>query len=276
MRYSTHGTGGSSRWHARLGAAASVLALAALMARPATAGIVNVQSVLSSEAEEGVSGSVTGAMDWRTGTVDRLVFSLAPVVRYRTGDHLFLAYGSTEYDDSADIAKVFGHVRYRYALSERITGEVFTQSEYDEKRALTLRTLAGAGPLFHLFEQDDLRLSWGVAYMLEYEEINEAKATRTPEVTGLQHRVSSYLTGSYALADKLQLVETIYVQPLITGPSNVRLHNDSSIVISLSKQLSFNTTFSLSYDTDPPYETDDPPSAAELDTALKSSITYQF
>lgn len=271
-----HSTDGNHQRHARLCATASVLALAVLLARPAAAGIVNVQSVLATEAEEGLSGSITGAMDWRTGTVDRLVFSLAPVMRYRTGDHLFLAYGSTEYDDSADIAKVFGHGRYRHALSERITGEVFTQAEYDEKRALTLRTLGGVGPLFHLFKRDDLRLSWGVAYMLEYEEINDDKATRVPDVTGLQHRISSYLTGSYALADNLQLVETIYVQPLITGPDNVRLHNDSSIVITISKQLSFNTTLALSYDTDPPYETDDPPSAAELDTALKSSITYQF
>lgn len=243
-----------------------------MASRPAAADIVNVQTVLSASADEGMSGSITGAMDLRKGNTSKLLFSVAPVARYRAGEHLFIAYGSGEYDDNSDIGKVFGHGRYRFRVHPRITAEVFAQGEYDQRRALELRALAGVGPLFHLFERDDLKLAWGVAYMLEHESYK-------PEVVvddGLQHRVSTYLTGSISLADNLQLAETVYFQPRLDAPRSVRFLNDSALIVTISSYLSFNTSFGLAYDGR--FETDpaDPAAIKGYDLTLKSSITVQF
>ncbi len=243
-----------------------------LASAPATAGIVNVQSVISVEAEEGLSGSVTGALDLRRGNTERFIFSLSPTLRYRIGPHLFITYGSGEYDeDNDDINKVFGHGRYRYQITPRLTGEFFTQVERTPGRSLDLRALAGIGPLVKIADSHGLRLSGAIAYMLEYEDVDDAVFIAGEEDPGLQHRISSYLTGSYVLADNLQLVETVYVQPLITDPNDVRLLNESQLSVTITSYLAFNASLNLAYDTRP-----SPAVNKKLDLQIKNSLTLQF
>ncbi|WP_199351160.1 DUF481 domain-containing protein [Haliangium ochraceum] len=258
--------------------AGSFVALLA-MAKPAAADIVNVISVVSVEAEEGLSGSVTGAVDFRRGNTTRLILSAAPVLRYRQGEHLFLSYGSGEYDEDNDtVRKIFGHARYRHAFTEQLTGEVFTQHETNPGRGQEYRGLVGVGPLYQLVDRDHVRLAGALAYMLEYELVDETTVTCPPEVPdcaddpGLQHRLSAYLTGSYAIADNLQVVETLYLQPLVTDPAgDFRLLNDAQISVLLTKFLAFNNALTVAYDSAP-----NPTINKNYDIALKSSITLQF
>ncbi|GAB4534661.1 MAG: hypothetical protein Tsb0020_50170 [Haliangiales bacterium] len=243
---------------------------------PATADIVNVQSVISVEAKEGPSGSVTGALDYRRGNTERFVASLSPTLRYRIGPHLFITYGTGEYSRNDNIKTIFGHGRYRYQLTSRLTGEFFTQLEANPRRALDRRALAGVGPLVKIAEGHGLRLSGAVAYMLEYEDIDDLALSSTEEEDpGLQHRISSYLTGSYQLADNLQLVETIYVQPLITDPNDVRLLNESQLSVAITSYLAFNASFTLSYDTEPNPIRENT-EGKRLNLQLKNSLTLQF
>lgn len=247
--------------------------LAALgVASPAGAGIVNVQSILATEADEGLSGSIAGSADWRTGNVDLLVLSAAPVARYRRRDHLLVGIVRGELGRSKGeriISRTFEHLRYRYQLHPRLVGEVFTQHEYDEFRRLELRALVGAGPLFHLLQADGYRLSWGVAYMLEYENLRD---DMQPDAgtTDLAHRASTYLTGSYELDDRVQLVETVYAQPRLTEASDLRLLNESQIIVKVTEAIGLTTALTVAWDNAPPAGIE------ELDTSLKSSITYSF
>lgn len=252
-------------------AAAVVVAILGFTA-PATAGIVNVQSILATEAEEGLSGSITGSADWRTGNVNLLVLSAAPVARYRRGNHLGLVIVRGELGRSNDvriISKTFEHLRYRYDLHPRLTLEAFTQHEYDRFRRLELRALAGAGPLIHLVRGDDYRLSWGLAYMLEYEKLRD-DTLPDAGATDLAHRASTYLTGSYELDERVQVVETFYAQPRITDAGDLRLLNDANLIFKITEEVGLTTTFSLSWDRKPPAGIE------KLDTGLKSSITYSF
>ncbi|WP_428263255.1 DUF481 domain-containing protein [Haliangium sp.] len=246
----------------------------AFVAGPATAGIVNVQSVVSAEAEEGLTGSVTASVDFRRGNTSRLVLSAAPVLRYRADRQVFIVYGSGEYDEDNDaIRKVFGHGRYRYIISPRLTAEVFTQGETNPGQGQDLRLLAGAGPLLQLLDSHGLRLAWGVAYMFEHERV-------TPDEDGLdaQHRVSSYLSSNYQLKDNLQLIETVYVQPRITDPGDLRLLNETQLSVSATTYLALNLSFNFAYDTEPSprFASDGVTEREKYDSALKMSLTVQF
>ncbi len=252
-----------------------LMAIAAALAHaplPARAGIVNVQSILTAEAEEGFSGAVSGSIDWRTGSTDLLLLSAAPVARYRQSDHLIIGIVRGELgrtDGQRIIARTFEHLRYRYQLRDWILAEVFTQHEYDDFRRLRLRALLGAGPKVDLFRGEHGGIGLGLAYMLEYEQLqddDEVDAGRTD----LAHRLSSYLVGTYDVDERLQLVETLYAQPRLTDASDLRLLSDSSLIVALSKAFSVTTTFSLSWDTETPA------SIVELETALKSAIAYTF
>lgn len=252
--------------------------LALMLTRPAAADIVNVVSVISVAPEEGLTGSLTGAIDARRGRASRLVLSASPVLRYRHGSHLFITYGSGEYDeDNEAINRLFGHARYRYRVTPRLIGEVFTQHETNPGVEQEYRGLVGAGPLFNLVQRKHGRVALGVAYMLEYELV-EDDVVCPPERPGcaadpgLQHRISSYLTANYQIDTNLQLVETLYVQPLATDPvSDFRLLNDIQIAVLVTKFLAFNTTLSWVYDRAP-----NPTIYERYDIVLKSSLTLQF
>lgn len=255
--------------------AATVLAATAALlvsSRPAAAGIVNVQSILATEAEEGLSGALTGSIDWRTGNTDYLFLSAAPVARYRAGDHLFIGILRADRKTSEGtelVSRLFEHGRYRYSFTDRLLGEVFAQHEFDEIRRLQVRALVGAGPKFDVFKGEGYSASFGVAYMLEYERLRDDMQVDAG-TDDLQHRISSYLLGHYEIDDRLQLVETFYVQPRLTDPNDIRFLNDSTLVVSVTKKLSFNTTFNVSFDNAPPATIE------KLDTALTSSVTYDF
>ena len=241
-------------------------------AQPAHAGIVNVQSILATEAGDGLSGSFTGSMDWRTGNTELLLLSAAPVARFRAGDHLLVGVVRGEFGTSGDnriIATTFEHLRYRYTISERLLGEVFAQHTYDQFKRLRLRALVGAGPKVDLVSRDDLRLSLGVAYMFEYQELRDDGAVDAGD-TEVAHRASSYLTGSYELDDRVQLVATVYAQPRLTDPGDVRFLQESQVVVQLTTTLSLKTSFIMAYDSTPPAE------IKQLDTALKTAISYEF
>lgn len=257
--------------------AACALALM-LPAAPAAADIVNVVSVISVEPEEGLSGSLTGALDLRRGRASRLVLSAAPVLRYRRQDHLFIGYGSGEYDEDNDtVNKLFGHARYRLRLMPRLIGEVFTQHETNPGLKQEYRGLLGLGPLFELVTRKTMRVAWGAVYMLEYELVaNDVVCPPAQpgcaEDPGLQHRISSYLTASYQLDDNLQLVDTLYVQPLVRDPlADFRLLNDAQLAVLLTRWVSVNTTLSWAYDRAP-----NPSIYQRYDVTLKSAITVQF
>jgi hypothetical protein len=88
--------------------------------------------------------------------------------------------------------------------------------------------------------------------------------------TDVQHRASSYVGLRYDIDDRLQLVETAYVQPRLTDPSDVRLLSESQLVVKVNSTLAFTTSFMIAYDAAPPA------AIKKRDTTLKSSITVNF
>lgn len=254
---------------------ALALILLAALSAPARAGIVNVQSALATDADEGVSGSVTGAADYRTGNTNLLLLSLAPVVRYRSGKHLVVGIARGEYGKTGDpldtfIKRTFAHARYRYRINQRLVGELFAQHALDEFVRLRTRALAGVGPKVDLVGGKRYDLDVGVAYMLEYELLSTDPMLADSGAGDLAHRASSYLALRVELDDRLQLIGTTYVQPRLTDTSDVRLLNEATLSLKVNARFAFSTSFIVAYDTAPP------DSIEKTDAALKSSVTVSF
>ncbi len=251
---------------------AFIVLAALLVPTESTAGIYNMQSILATEADEGLSGAISGSADWRKGNVDYLFLSATPLARYRAGDHLVIGMMRGDRKTSAGstiISNTLEHIRYRYTVSDRLLGEVFAQHTFDDIKRLNLRALLGAGPMITIVDGKSYALDLGVSYMLEYEKLRDDEFDDAG-VTDVQHRNSTYLTGHYEAKDRFQIAESVYIQPRLTGASDIRLLSESQLTFKITERLSYTTSFTIAYDSR------QPDNVKRLDTALRSSITFQL
>jgi hypothetical protein len=252
---------------------AAVLAVAIASSR-AEAQIVNVQSILGEDVREGFSFAIDASVDWRTGNVDLLLVSGAATIRYkRACDFVFLIvkgdYGRAGNPSNRFLARTFEHLRYRRALSPWLTVEAFGQHESDQFRRITLRALAGVGPRFALLDGSRLRVAAGLAYMIEHQRIRDDDLPDAADAT-IEHRVSTYLVAAVAANDQVKIVETIYAQPRVDAPGDLRVLSELSLLSRLSTRLTLKTAFVVAYDASPPL------SIEELDTTLQTALSASF
>ena len=248
--------------------------LVAVLARPASANIVNVLGSLAGEPEEGWSGSLTGTIDWRTGNVDLAQVGGSGTVRYRAGHYLGLLLLRGEYGKGEGTLlseKTFAHLRGRVDLDDcrRWLWEAFVQHEFDAFRRLEARAVAGTGPAVRLVDEPSTNLVVGLAYMLEYERFDD----REPADAGLRewnHRASSYATGMYKLDDRVAVTQTVYVQPRLDNPSDLWLLSETTLTTQLGKRLALQSSFVVAYDRSPPIGIE------TTDTALKTGLTLSL
>jgi len=253
--------------------------VAVLVAWPAEARaqIVNVQSLLGQDLPEGFSGNLDAGADWRTGNTELLLVQGAATLRYKHEDHLVFAIVRSAYsrvgsgDDAQQIiGNTFEHLRYRWKLSPRFTAEAFAQHEYDQFRRLQLRALVGAGPRVTLLQNPKAGLVFGVAYMLEQEQLSEKDGTTDGGSRYTASRMSTYLLFTSALNDVVTFVDTVYWQPRLGDPSDFRLLDETQLQVKLSEHFTFKTAFVLAHDASPPQTVE------KTDTALQTGVSVRF
>lgn len=248
------------------GGLACVLVL--LISRGAAAQIVNVQALFEEKADPGPSGSVELSADWRTGSTALFSIRGALVGQWRAEPHTWLAVVRGEYtfvNGERIVSRVLEHLRYRYRFSEWLAAESFLQHEFDEFRRLQARGLLGAGPHFTLKGTEDLGLVLGVAAMLEYEQLrHDGEPDAGRRWTDL--RVSSYALVRVKLMENVSLLETVYAQPRVARPSDIRLLNETALAVTPNAYLTLSLGFTLSYDAAPPA------TVSPLDTQLRTTL----
>ncbi len=250
---------GFSRWG---------LLLVWLHAASAAAQIVNVQALFDEDEAPGRSVSVDLGTDWRTGSTRLISLRGALLGQWRTKRHTWLGVIRGEYAFAANeriVSKLLEHVRYRNRFTERLSGEAFIQHEYDEFRRLHFRALLGAGPRVRVLTGKQATLVVGLALMLEHERIRrdsepDAGQQRTDP------RVSSYILGRLEFMENVFLVETLYVQPRVTNPADIRLLNDTVFEVKPNERLTVGIGFNLAFDNSPPV------SVPKLDTQLRTTV----
>jgi hypothetical protein len=245
-----------------------------LTAGTARAQIVNVQGALAKPPEaDGFVGQVEAKLDWREGNNPLFDIGGAGNVLVRQGPVLALALARGGYGTSRGLTltkKSFEHVRVRIELDCRWRWEAFAQHEYDQFRRLSLRALLGTGPAFQLLDTAPVGVLAGMSYLYETEQLDRRAGTLDAGESASAHRGSFYLTGHENLGEGVAIVETVYVQPRINRPSDLRVLGELAIVTKVSARLALKNSFVLAYDATPPDE------IKRLDTQLQVSLTLVF
>lgn len=157
------------------------------------------------------------------------------------------------------------HVRYRYGFTERLSGEVFLQHEFDKFRRIQFRALLGAGPRVRVLTDKQATLVVGLALMLEHERIRRDSEPDAGEFR-TDPRLSSYVLGRLEFMENVFLVQTLYAQPRVTNPADIRLLNDTIFEVKPNERLSVGIGFNLTFDNSPPL------GVPKLDTQLRTSV----
>jgi hypothetical protein len=233
--------------------------IAGLGAAPARAQIVNVQGALArAPAEDGAIGQIDLKFSWREGNNQLFDLGGAASVVVRRGSVLGLVLARGEYGTSRGFTlarKVFEHARTRIELDPQWRWEAFAQHEYDQFRRLSLRALAGTGPALQILDDKQFAVLAGAAYLYEIERLDTRRGTIDAGLGSTAHRASIYLTGHEepgAGGAGVSIIETIYVQPRIDHPGDLRVLGELAVVTRLSARIALKDSFVVAFDRTPP------------------------
>jgi hypothetical protein len=252
-----------------------VIALLILFAAAeARAQIVNVQGQLTKAPEtDKVIGQVEGKLDWREG--NNPIFQIGGVgsILVKRGKLLALVLAKGEYGRSQGVnlsKKTFEHLRLRYSFDGRWKWEAFLQHEFDRFRRLSVRAIAGTGPAVQIVNTKSFALLAGAAYVFEVEQLDERPGTIDAGESTIFHRASFYLTGLEKVGTHVSIVQTIYAQPRLGDPGDIRVLGELSVTTQLSKRIALTDSFTVAYDRTPP------DTIKKFDTSLTLGLLVSF
>ncbi len=235
-----------------------------------------------------LSGALEFDLSVRTGNVETLDVGVGGRVDHvgDTATTLFVRDGDLGWQGGRRYSNQgLAHLRQVYRRQFRVQPEFFVQSDYDKSRNLTFRGLLGAGfrtGLFStfrgllgagfrtgLFSNSAAQFWWGSAYMFEHERFELGAEDDHPERTSV-HRWSNYLSSRVRVEKTTAMAWTIYVQPRVDEPGDLRVLSEGDVELKLRRSLVLVTTARMRYDSRAPAKT------KSLDTALKSGIALKF
>jgi len=84
------------------------------------------------------------------------------------------------------------------------------------------------------------------------------------------HRISTYLAVTVGAGERVSLNNTVYVQPRIGEPDDVRVLEEAGLKVGLVGALSLKVALTVRYDGEPPAGVKD------LDTAVTNRLAWDF
>lgn len=231
----------------------SFILFLALIAAPLR-GQVNIESLRTLTDTLGWSGN-TGidASIW-TGNTDVQLLSGNARLNYRAGgwDTFLALKGEYGWNDGAAFSDGgLAHLRFIIDASGDTRVEFFLQTDYNNKRLLLFRSLAGGGLRFHILSDSALTLRYGIGAMFENERYRLPATARHP-IHPQEARLTSYLSARAALNDRTNLTSIVYYQPAVADMADYRILTESTLALTLSRLLDLTITFTLRHDQRPP------------------------
>lgn len=179
-------------------------------------------------------------------------------------------YSFTRLNDNRYINNAQGHLRFIRQHGPRTSFEVFGQYQFNEFIRLEDRFLFGGGGRFALVRAERTEVFVGTGYMLEREDLDLPVAL--PDARSSEHhRATNYLTVRYNSEDeRLRLVQTLYAQPRLDRPEDIRLLSETSFEIQLVRRLALAINLNVAHDSKPPT------GIKKTDVVLSNSLRYSF
>ncbi len=206
---------------------------------PAHAQIVNTETLFRNIADDPLALTAGGTVDIQQGNTQLLVLEFDAGGRFRRGAHEVLLNGAHAQSSASEKQignKSFGHLRYRYWLSNFVQAEAFGQLAQDRFRLISLRTLAGLGPRFIPFKNKMFEWAIYCAYFYEVERVDGS----VDFPNGKTRKTNRANIASTARLDykKLTIRQTIYAQPALNNPTNIRVLHQLDFAVAISDYLS--------------------------------------
>lgn len=232
---------------------------------------VNTEKMRSLEAD-GFGTTLSGTFALRTGNAEVIEVGTAARLDYRAGIHYAFFVGHIDYGKTSGEEfrnRAFGHLRYNYSTSSRIVSEVFGQVERDGFTLLQFRFLSGVGPRFRYLNTEHIGLFQGSTLMFEHEDLESEKVGTHPAIVNVL-RWSNYINVRLQLSEHTSFVNTVYVQPRFDTFGDLRILDDATLELGITKYISYRTTFNLRYDSRPPGTLD------PLDLSIRNGLVLTF
>lgn len=172
---------------------------------------------------------------------------------------LFIFSGSYRftYNGPDDVLNAgFVHFRFRHNYKNKIEPETFIQYQFDNKRGLVHRALAGANYRYNFWKADKIDLNTGLGIMYEneqwnYEGVDSAKIpSNTQPITNRLVKLNSYIRLDWKANANSDLVFSLFVQSRFSS-LHPRLAPSVQWNIAAGKHFGVSVAFASLYDTAP-------------------------
>ncbi|MFN8257689.1 MAG: DUF481 domain-containing protein [Bacteroidales bacterium] len=216
----------------------------------------NAQVVNIEKKRKGNQDGFAGIIDFGFNLTDNgsKIFLLKNDIdlQYKKGPSTFIVLNNLNLmtiDNDELVNSGFQHFRYNYTLKDSgfITLEAFAQHQYNTRKLLKKRFLAGAGPRLRLVNSDKISCFLGLIGMYEYEELSDSAKTIKEYA-----RLGSYLSFDWLITNNLHFNSITYYQPAFKYLDNFRVSSETTIELLITKSLSFKVGYQNTFDSNPP------------------------
>lgn len=139
------------------------------------------------------------------------------------------------------------HLRYNYRFNQKKSFESFIQFQKDQASLINYRALVGLGMRFRIYQTEKNNFYLGT--LLMYEQENSVGILG--DVIEKNMRGDLYFSFSLHPKKIIAITSTTYYQPKIAVLKDFRISNETSLILSLFKNIDLTTTFSYQFDTFP-------------------------
>ncbi len=212
--------------------------------------VINVETMRKSTDSAQWTGSVS--LDISILKNKKNIFKVANKAHIQYNDklNLWLFVNDLKFEKlegNSFVNKGTQHFRYNRKLSERIKLEAFLQAQYDAISEIDFRGLAGIGPRFKLYSNQNYRYYLGTLLMYEYEKASDIAENRINK----DIRASIYVSFSLYPTETLTIISTSYYQPKLSSIKDFRLATETTVLFRIFETLAFKTTFTYNFDAFP-------------------------
>jgi len=165
-------------------------------------------------------------------------------------------------------SRSFGYVRYNRMITPRWGLDAFGQLERNAFVNLTLRSIAGLGATYILYETETLSIRGATDYLVEHERVSDNVDAADPHFpSSTNHRWNNSIMIELKVPESTLLIRnTAYMQPSFTDFGDYRFLEALDAEVPISENVRIGLTLQWHYDSDPPV------AAAGLRTIEKADL----
>jgi hypothetical protein len=182
-------------------------------------------------------------------TTQIVTVDLEAHVQYKTQKDLWLLladYGFLKGGGQKYLSNSFAHLRYNRKINKVLRWEAFAQAQNNYITQIKHRFLVGTGPRFKIFSAKTFKMYAASLLMFEHE-TEDIK----PEIIHRDIRSSSYLSFTFLPTENIEIISTLFYQPLVNNWHDARIFNQAVMMVKASKRFNMYIKWNYLFDTRP-------------------------